>query len=102
MRLTTKWWLMSVGGAVLVTTSSLMLVDVFEPPGDIAKIVLWPVSVCLYLAGDGPRIGTMGYEWTPVHDFAVAAGIGGAWAFYSSLAFLIFHFGFRRRKLRKG
>jgi len=66
----------------------------------VAKVVLWPIAVCLYLSGPGPNIGSAGkylHEWTPVQDFAVAAGIGLSWLFYSSIVFLLIWLQQKRR-----
>jgi hypothetical protein len=101
MRLKTKWLLVSVVGAVLIA-AVLLFVSVDTPigvgvgvPGSlraVAKVVLWPIAVCLYLSGPGPNIGSAEkhlHEWTPVQGFAVAAGISLSWAFYSSIVFLL-------------
>ena len=109
MRLKTKWLLVSVVGAVLIP-SVLLFVSVDTPigvgigvPGSVgavAKIVLWPIAVCLYLSGPGPNIGSAEkhlHEWTPVQDFAVVAGISLSWAFYSSMVFLLIWLQHRRR-----
>src|ERR1700745_1834742 len=97
MRLRTKWLLVSVAGAVLIAPV-LLFVSVDTPIGvgigmpasleTAAQVVLWPIGVCLYLSGPGPNIGSAGkhlHEWTPVQDFAVIAGIGLSWTFYSSI-----------------
>ena len=65
-----------------------------------AKVVLWPIAVCLYLSGPGPSIGPAEkhlHEWTPVQDFAVLVGVGLSWTFYSSIVFL----GIRLRHKRR-
>jgi hypothetical protein len=48
------------------------------------RVLLWPVSVLLALGGPGPKLGT-GYEWTSVHDVAVAVGVGLSWLFWVSV-----------------
>src|SRR5258706_4851570 len=104
MRPLTKWILISLAGGLLITVALLFLRDdVFSDIidligagygqlGRILKILLWPVSALLYLVGPGPSLGPPEkhmHEWTPVHDIAVAVGIGLSWTFYSSLVFLI-------------
>jgi len=102
MRLKTRWLLVSLGGALLIA-AVLLVVSIDTPflgvgvdvPGSavtVGKVVLWPIAVCLYLAGPGPNIGPAEehlHEWTPVQDFAVVAGIGLSWAFYSSIVFVV-------------
>jgi hypothetical protein len=81
MRLKTKWLLVSVAGGVLIA-AVLLFVSVNTPigvgvgvPGSlgaVAKVVLWPIAVCLYLSSPGPNIGSAEkhlHEWTPVQDF---------------------------------
>ena len=111
MRLRTKWLLVSVVGGVLISvvlfvadTSIDAVVGAPSPLGAVANVVLWPVTVCLYLSGPGPNIGSPEkhwHEWTPVQDFAVVTGIGLSWVFYSSVVFLVISFQHRRRALRK-
>ena len=67
--------------------------DVPGPLEAVATMVFWPVTATLHLVRPGPNIGIpQKYldEWTIFQDFAVAAGVGLSWAFYSSVAFLIF------------
>jgi len=103
MRLRTKWLLVSVVGAVLIAPVLLFVsVDTPMPPSldAVAKAVLWPIAVCLYLSGPGPNIGSGGkylHEWTPVQGFAVVAGIGLSWLFYSSIVFLLIWLQQKRR-----
>ena len=102
MRLKTRWLLVSLGGALLiaavllvVSTDTPLLGVGVDMPGSavtVGEVVLWPIAVCLYLAGPGPNIGPAEkhlHEWTPVQDFAVVAGIGLSWAFYSSIVFVL-------------
>jgi hypothetical protein len=109
MRLKTKWLLLSVVGPVLIA-AVLLFVSVDVPIGvgigmprsleAVAKVLLWPIAVCLYLSGPGPNIGSAGkhlHEWTPVQDFAVVAGIGLSWVFYSSIVFLLIWLQQKRR-----
>ena len=109
MRLKTRWLLVSLGGALLIA-AVLLFVSVDTPigvgigvPGSVgavAKIVLWPIAVCLYLSGPGPNIGSAEkhlHEWTPVQDFAVVAEIGLSWAFYSSAVFVLIWLQQKRR-----
>ncbi len=109
MRLKTKWLLVSGVGAVLMV-AVFLFVSVDTPIGvgmgvphsleAVAKVVLWPIAVCLYLSGPGPNIGSAGkhlHEWTPVQDFAVVAGIGLSWVFYSSIVFLLIGLQHKRR-----
>ena len=105
MNLVKKWMMLSLGGGVLVTIAVTVVLLLFaevlmkivtDVPGPleaVVKIVFWPVTATLHLVGPGPNIGVPQKnldEWTPFQYFAVAAGIGLSWAFYSSLAFLIF------------
>jgi hypothetical protein len=109
MRLKTRWLLVSAGGAVLIV-AVLLVASIDAPIGVgvdtpssvevVAKVVLWPIVVCLYLLGPGPNIGPAEkhlHEWTPVQDFAVVAGIGLSWAFYSSIVFLLIWLRHKRR-----
>jgi|SRR5712691_5225968 len=93
-----KQLIISIGGGVL-TTVVLHLLDVeallLFPPSPVAKGLLWPVTICLYLVGPGPRIGPPDKnlrEWTPTHSLAVLEGIVLSWAFYSGLAFAFMQF----------
>jgi hypothetical protein len=108
MRLKTKWLLVSAAGGVIAAV--LLFVSLGTPigvgvgvPGSlgaVAKVVLWPIAVCLYLSGPGPNIGSAEkhlQEWTPVQDFAVVAGIGLSWVFYSSIVFLLIWLQHKRR-----
>jgi hypothetical protein len=110
MRLKTRWLLVSLGGALLIA-AILLFVSIDTPflgvgadmPGSAVtagKVVLWPVAVCLYVAGPGPSIGPPEkhlHEWTPVQDFAVVAGIGLSWVFYSSAVFVLIWLQQKRR-----
>ena len=97
MRLLWKWLLVSVCGAVLVTVLLFVFADnwVADVPGPVefvARIVLWPVAVCVNLTGPGPSIGPPEKHWheaTPVQFLAVVIGVGLSWLFYSSLGFLL-------------
>lgn len=107
-----KWIVISLGGGFLITVALLILrADVFiniivvgyGQLGAIPKMLLWPVSAILYLAGPGPNLGPPEkhmHEWTPVHDIAVAVGIGLTWSFYSGLLFLIAWLRCRRNSVR--
>jgi hypothetical protein len=93
-----KQLIISVGGGAFITVV-LYLLDVeaslLYPPNAIAKVLLWPVTFCLYLVGPGPRIGPPDknfHEWTPVHSLALVVGIGLSWVFYSGLAFVFLQF----------
>jgi predicted Na+-dependent transporter len=109
MGLRTKWLLVSVVGAVLIPAVFLfVLIDMPIGVGigvprsleALAKVVLWPIALCLYLSGPGPNVGSAEkhlHEWTPVQDFALVAGIGLSWAFYSSIVFLLIWFQHKRR-----
>ena len=97
MRLLWKWSLVSVGGGALVTVLLFVLAnylapDVPSPVASLARIVLWPVTVCVNLTGPGPSIGPPEKHWhegTPVQFLAVVIGMGLSWLFYSSLGFLL-------------
>jgi hypothetical protein len=96
MRLIWKWVMVSVGGGILLTAglfffSVPLTVNLSGPLATVAKVVLWPVTISVYLSGPGPNIGPPEkhwHEWTPVQDFGVATGIGLSWIFYSSLLFV--------------
>lgn len=105
MRLMKKWMILSFGGSILmtgaVTVALLLFADILmkigtDVPGPlvaVAKIVFWPATAILHLVLPSPNIGVPQKnldEWTLFQDFAVAAGFGLSWAFYSSAAFLIF------------
>jgi hypothetical protein len=85
--------LISIGGGISIVVL-LFLLDVegivLSPPNAVVKVLLWPVAVCLYLVGPGPRIGPPDknfHEWTPVHSLALMVGIGLSWVFYTGLVF---------------
>lgn len=100
MRLKTKWLLTSLGGAALIVAILLVAsinlpnigVGVHMPRSlfTVAKVVLWPIAVCLYLLGPRPNVAP-----------AVVAGIALSWTFYSSIVFLSIWFRHRGR-LPKG
>jgi hypothetical protein len=105
MRLMKKWMILSFGGGVLVTGAVTVVLVLFAdvlmkigtdapgPPEAVAKMVFWPATATLNLVRPSPNIGVPQKnldEWTLFQDFAVAAGFGLSWAFYSSAAFLIF------------
>jgi len=97
MRLLWKWLLVSVCGAVLLTVllssfADNWVADVPGPVASVARIVLWPVTVCVNLTGPGPSIGPPEknrHEATPVQFLAVVIGSGLSWFFYSSLGFVL-------------
>jgi hypothetical protein len=102
----------SVGGAVLITGVLFGFAGVIPPPalvaeqlgfpGAVASVLLWPVTLCLRLAGPGPRVGLIlqpQYEWTPAHEFAVALGLGLSWALYSAIALVTLRY-FRNSRRR--
>jgi hypothetical protein len=91
-----KQLIISIGGGVLITVV-LYLLDVeallLYPPSPVAQGLLWPVTICLYLVGAGPRIAPPDknlHEWKPTHSLAVLVGIGLSWVFHSGLAFMQF------------
>jgi hypothetical protein len=105
MRLMKKWMILSFGGGFLVTGAVTVVLVLFAdvlmkigkdipgPPEAVAKIVFWPATATLHLVRPSPNVGVPQKdpdEWTFFQDFAVAAGFGLSWAFYSSAAFLIF------------
>ena len=109
LRLRMRWLLVSAGGAVLIA-AVLLFTSIDTPIGvgvdmpssveTVAKVVLWPIAVCLYLPGPGPNFGPPEkhlHEWTPVQDFAVVVGIGISWALYSSIVFLLIWLRHKRR-----
>ena len=112
MRLKTRWLLVSVVGGVLIAVVFVFVsaetpigvgVGVPGPLEAVAKELLWPIAVCLYLSGPGPNIGSPEkhlHEWTPVQDFAVITGIALSWVFYSSVVFLLIWLQQRRHALR--
>lgn len=110
MRLRRKWLAVPVGGGIVLTLGvatypdALFVIDLFDPVATVANVVLWPVHVCVYLSGPGPSIGPpekQWHEWTPVQDFAVAAGIGLSWMFYSTLTFVTVRLRGRQRAAQK-
>ena len=81
------WLTIGLGGAVLLTASILWSDPeplMFLQDRVATRALMWPVSVLLALVGPGPKLGT-GYEWTPVHDIAVAVGVGLSWLFRVSV-----------------
>ena len=109
MRLFTKWLITSLGGGALLIAGLLAAPDSVlflgedkpHPVADkVVQAVFWPIAVCTYLSGPGVPIGPPEkhmYEATPIQVVAALVGIGLSWAFYSSLAFLIFWLWRRRR-----
>ena len=97
MSLRSKWFLISVGGGFLTSVGLLLLTKdpvilLLPAPGTIPKLLLWPVAAMVHLAGPGPSIGPPErhmHEWTPVHDIAVAVGLGLTLSFYSSILFIV-------------
>ena len=89
--------MVSVVGGVLITVALTVftdnwVVDIPDSVAAIAKIVFWPVAVCLYFSGPGPSMGPPERhlrEGTPVQFIAVMIGLGLSWVFYSSLVFFI-------------
>jgi hypothetical protein len=80
------WLTIGLGGAVFLPAGILwnpeprmLLQDRMT-----THVLLWPVSVLLALVAPGPKLGT-GYEWTPVHDIAMAVGVGLSWLFWVSV-----------------
>ncbi len=93
-----KQLIISIGGGILIIVL-LYLLDVeglvLSPPSGVAKVLLWPVTICLYLVSPGPGIGSPDKnlrEWTPTHSLALMAGIGLSWVFYTGLAFAFVQF----------
>ena len=80
-------WTVALAGGVIITTSLVVSDALIGPPGPVASIILWPVTVLLGVVGPGvpsrqaPSLQPR-YEWTPLQDVAVAVGIGLSWAFY--------------------
>ena len=109
MPLKTRWLLVSVLGGVLVAVVLFFVsaetpigvgLDVPRPLEAVGKVLLWPIAACLYLVGPGPNVGLPDrrlHEWTLVQDFAVIAGVGLSWVFYSSIAFLLIWFHRKRQ-----
>jgi hypothetical protein len=105
MHLLWKWLLVSVGGGLVVTVllfafSDRWVADVPGPVAVIAKIVFWPVVLCVDMSGPGPSIGPPEKHWhegTPVQFLAAVIGAGFSWGFYSSLGFLVLWLRRRRR-----
>ncbi|SRR5713101_140366 len=88
-----KQLIISFGGAIFIIVL-LYILDVeglvLFPPNGVARVLLWPVAVCLWLVGPGPRIGPPDKNWhefTPTHSLALIVGIGLSWIFYTTLVF---------------
>src|SRR5260370_24233920 len=88
----------SIGGGIFITVL-LYILDgeglVLSPPNAVAKVLLWPATVCLYLVGPGPRIGPPDkdlHEWTPVHSLALMAGICVLLVFFTCPPLFFFRF----------
>ncbi len=99
MRLIWKWLIVAIGGGLLIMwlptlTNSELLPSLPDwVPDFLLDILFWPIPLCLKLSGPGLNIGTPDkpfIEATPLQLFAIDAGVGISWMFYSSLAFLIF------------
>jgi hypothetical protein len=83
-----KILLLSFLGGLLITIGLVAAGIAFDPPESWIKIVLWPVALLVKAAGDGPRLSStppQRYEWTAVHELAVAIGLGLSFTFYSAL-----------------
>src|SRR6266404_3531068 len=92
MRGLTRQLLISLVSGFLIAAALIAVVDIFEPPEIVTKVLLWPVTACVYLVGPGPNIGPPGkhmHEGTPVHVLAAMVGYGLSWIFYSSLVFFL-------------
>lgn len=89
-------------GVALTVALCIVFLPIWEDPpiNIIAKILLWPITAFMHLAGPGPRIGPPEknlHEGTPVHVFAFLLGFGFSCIFYSVIAFLVL----RRRAIRR-
>jgi len=90
-----KQLIISIGGGIFIIVLLYVLDGeglVLFPPNGVAKVLLWPVTVCLYLVGPGPRIGPPDknlHEWTPTHSLALMVGIDLSWVFYTTLVFAL-------------
>jgi hypothetical protein len=65
-----------------------------------AKVLLWPITAFMQLAGAGPRIGPPEknmHEGTPIHVLAFILGLGFSCIFYSALSFVILRWRTNRR-----
>jgi hypothetical protein len=91
-----------LAGALITVALCVMLLPVWQdyPLSLVAKVLLWPITVFMDLAGPGPRIGPPEknrHEGTPVHIFVFFLGLGFSWVFYSVLAY-----GFMRLRAKRG
>lgn len=98
--MSTRAKLLAVSASIsaLIILASWILVS-YPPLERIAWIVLWPVTLCQYLTGPGPRLGQHGHEGSPVQLVAAIVGVGMAWAVYTSTLF--FAESFRRHISRQ-
>lgn len=63
-----------------------------NPLENFVRILFWPVTVLMYLAGPGPLVGPPErnmHEFTPVHLVAFLLGAGLTCIFYSALVFVL-------------
>jgi hypothetical protein len=80
-----SWLTVAAGGAALLTACTLWLEPgPFDESRLTTRVLLWPVSGLVTLVGSGPDVGGR-YEWTPVHDIAVAFDVGLSWLFWCSV-----------------
>jgi hypothetical protein len=84
----------SITAGVLITGALcivLLPIPQDDPLNIITKILLWPITALMHMAGPGPGIGPPEkhlHEGTPVHVLAFLLGTGFSCIFYSALTFL--------------
>jgi hypothetical protein len=83
----------ALGIAITVALCIVLLAAWNDYPLNIvAKILLWPITAFMQLAGAGPRIGPPEknmHEATPVHVLAFLLGFSFSCIFYSVLSFVV-------------
>jgi hypothetical protein len=93
---TWAFWIVSLAGALGLPIALSLGDVVLGPPSGVWHVLLWPVDVLLWATGQGTRLPNGKFEWTPVQDFAVWAGIGVSWLFWLAATFLIARFARRK------
>jgi len=83
------WWVIVFGGALTITFGLGYLEILLEPPEGPKRVLFWPADLLIWAVGPGPRFPDGRYEWTPAHDMAMYVGYGASWAFWLTIARIV-------------